>query len=95
MDFSTIEYTPHYSHISPIGVLLPELVTSLVLLQLHVPTVLHASNAIVMLQTLLDLLDKFNKLAPGLVREEMDDLSWPDVWGKTRHVLSSQFIHLS
>ena len=69
------------------GVLLPELVTSLVLLQLHVPTVIHVSNCIAMLQTLLDMLDRFNRLAPGLEREEMDNLSWPDVWGKRGSML--------
>ena len=34
-----------------------------------------------MLSTLLDLLDNFNRLAPGLQRDDADDLAWPAVAG--------------
>lgn len=64
------------------GVLLPEMVTSLVLLQIHAPTVLHTSNCVSMLQTLLDILDKFNGLAPGIHKEDTEDLAWPGIKGK-------------
>ena len=64
------------------GELLPELLTSLVLLQLKAPTVLHLSSCVPMLQSLLDILDRFNQLAPGLIREERDDLAWSGVWSK-------------
>ena len=62
------------------GVLLPELLTCLVLLQIHIPTVLHASGSVFMLQNLLDILDKFNRLAPGMARDDAEDLAWPGVW---------------
>lgn len=64
------------------------MVTSLVLLQKYTPTVMQASNCTPVLQGLLDLLDKFNRLAPGLSKDEQDDLAWPGVWGKIRLSLS-------
>ena len=63
------------------GELLPELITSLVLLQLRAPTVLNTTSCFPMLTTLLDILDSFNKLAPGLALEDNEDLAWPGVWG--------------
>ncbi|XP_064637694.1 E3 ubiquitin-protein ligase HERC2-like isoform X2 [Lineus longissimus] len=63
------------------GVLLPELVTCLVLLQIHTPMVLDATGDIMILEGLLDILDKFNKLAPGLQKEDQEDLAWPGIWG--------------
>ena len=63
------------------GVLLPELMTCLVLLQLHAPTVIQASNSTGLLQSLLDTLDRFNQLAPGCHRDNNEDLSWPGIWG--------------
>ena len=71
-----------YVILSISGVLLPELSTTLVLIQLHAPTVMHASGSVPMLQTLLDIMDKFSKLAPGVHRDDLDDLSWPGVWSK-------------
>ena len=62
------------------GVLLPELVTCLVLLQMQCPTVVQVSRCEPMLHAMLDLLDKFNRLAPGWRREDHEDLSWPGVW---------------
>ncbi|XP_052829652.1 E3 ubiquitin-protein ligase HERC2 isoform X3 [Octopus bimaculoides] len=73
----------HFSFISKIisqdvtGVLLPEIVTSLVLLQLKNPAVLQSSKVIVVLDGILDILDKFNRLAPGLEWDDKDDLLWP------------------
>ena len=64
-----------------LGVLLPELSVSLVLLQLHAPSILHASQCSPHLVTLMESLDAFNHLAPGLHREDTEDLAWPGVWG--------------
>ena len=66
-----------------VGVLLPELATCLVLLQQRVPAVMHASACMPMLHALLDILDKFNRLAPGLQRDDYEDLSWPGIWGES------------
>lgn len=65
------------------GALLPELMTSLVLLLQHTPTIVHVSSCAAMLHELLDQLDTFNKLAPGCHRDDHDDLSWPGIWGNT------------
>ena len=62
------------------GVLLPEMVTCLVLLQLRCPQVLHASQAHQTLAHLLDDLDCFNHLAPGTDKEDTEDLAWPGIW---------------
>jgi len=63
------------------GILLPEMITSLVLLQLYAPTVLHTSNCVSVLQALLDILDEFNRLAPGLHKDDTEDLAWPGIKG--------------
>ncbi len=63
------------------GVLVPELVTCLVLLQLHTPTVIQGSNCTALLHSLLDVIDKFNQMAPGCHRDNNEDLAWPGVWG--------------
>lgn len=78
------------------GALLPEMVTCMVLLQLHTPAVLQSCKAISVLEGLLDILDKFNRLAPGLDREDKEDLAWPGVWSKSASIchcysLSSKF----
>ncbi|KAL3879973.1 hypothetical protein ACJMK2_032247, partial [Sinanodonta woodiana] len=76
----------HFSHVSKIivsditGVLLPEMLTCLVLLQLKNPAVIRSSRAVPMLEELLDALDKYNKLAPGLDRDDKEDLAWPGVF---------------
>lgn len=64
------------------GVLLPEMVTSMVLLQLKAPGVIHASQSVPVLEEILDILDTYNKLAPGLDRDDKEDLAWPGVWSK-------------
>ncbi|CAH1776574.1 unnamed protein product, partial [Owenia fusiformis] len=63
------------------GLLLPELITSLVLLQVNTPRVLQDSNAVPTLEVLLDVLDKFNRLAPGKDRDDCEELAWPGIWG--------------
>ncbi|XP_077983839.1 E3 ubiquitin-protein ligase HERC2-like [Glandiceps talaboti] len=63
------------------GVLLPELVVCMVLLQVQSSAVMLSCNAIPMLGSLLELLDKFNRLAPGLEKEDSEDLAWPGVIG--------------
>ena len=64
------------------GVLLPEMLTCMVLLQLRSPAVVQASGSVPILEQMLDILDKYNKLAPGLHREDKEELSWPGVWSK-------------
>nr|XP_022328228.1 E3 ubiquitin-protein ligase HERC2-like isoform X2 [Crassostrea virginica] len=79
----------HFSVVSQVlhkdvtGVLLPEMVTSMVLLQLKAPGVIHSSRSVPVLEEILDILDNFNKLAPGLDRDDKEDLSWPGVWSYT------------
>lgn len=58
------------------------MLTCMVLLQLHSPAVVQMSGAVPILEQVLDILDKYNKLAPGLHREDREDLSWPGVWSK-------------
>ncbi|XP_048589232.1 E3 ubiquitin-protein ligase HERC2 isoform X2 [Nematostella vectensis] len=59
------------------GVLLPELLVCVVLLQTSLPMVLDTAHIVQALAGLLDLLDKFNKLAPGVTKEDEEDLAWP------------------
>ena len=61
---------------------MPELVSSLILLQLRTPTVLNASGCFPMLSSLVDILDNFNQLAPGLRKEDDEDLAWSGICGK-------------
>lgn len=65
------------------GVLLPELVTSMVLLLCKAPAAVQSSKAVVMLSSLVDILDKFNRLAPGSEREDAEDLAWPGIFSTT------------
>lgn len=60
------------------------MVTSMVLLQLKAPGVIHASRSVPVLEEILDILDTYNKLAPGLDRDDKEDLAWPGVWSKWR-----------
>lgn len=61
--------------------LLPELLVCLILLQLEVPLLLHQVNWVQLLVPLLDTLDKFNRLASGVDKEDAEDLSWPGIIG--------------
>jgi hypothetical protein len=53
----------------------------MILLQLEVPLLLHQVNWVQMLVPLLDTLDKFNRLASGVDKEDVEDLSWPGIIG--------------
>ncbi|KAJ8028688.1 E3 ubiquitin-protein ligase HERC2 [Holothuria leucospilota] len=70
------------------GVLLPELVTSMVLLQTKCPRVMQKSNAVITLSGLIDVLDAFNRQTPKLEKDERDDLAWPGLAGKSPSVRS-------
>ena len=59
------------------GVLLPEFLSAMVLLQTCMPSVMDSSRTVPLISGLLDLLDKFNRLAPGVQKEDEEDLAWP------------------
>ncbi|KAK6172413.1 hypothetical protein SNE40_016067 [Patella caerulea] len=61
------------------GVLLPEMITCMVLLQLRSPDIIIISKAVPVLEEILDILDKFNRLAPGLDKDDVEDIAWPGV----------------
>lgn len=63
------------------GVLLPELVTCLILITRRSPELLHLLHITATLDSLLDALDEFNRCAPGLLRDDLDDLSFPSLQG--------------
>ena len=67
---------------SSLGILLPELISCLLLLQTKRPIVLQLANVEMLLHSLLDHLDKFNHCSPGLAKDESEDLTWPGVWGE-------------
>ncbi len=63
----------------PVGVLLPEFVLCLTLVQLESPQLL-ADDVVEMgppLTVWLHALDAFNRMAPGTEKEDLDDLLWP------------------
>ncbi|KAK7864133.1 hypothetical protein R5R35_007650 [Gryllus longicercus] len=62
-----------------IDVLLPELLVCMVLLQLELPLLLLGEDWLTLFAPLLDALDCFNRLAPGIEREDAQDLSWPGI----------------
>lgn len=61
------------------GTLLPELSVGLVLLQLQTPLLIADCDCIPLLSGLLELLDKFNRLAPDCLNIDQDDIAWPKV----------------
>ena len=67
------------------GVLLPELLVSMVLMQTTLPSVMGVAQAVPLMSGLLEMLDKFNRLAPGMQKEDEEDLAWPGGIG-TVHV---------
>ncbi|KAI8508669.1 E3 ubiquitin-protein ligase herc2, partial [Branchiostoma belcheri] len=71
------------------GVLLPELVVCMVLLQTQAADVLQESRAIQPLGGLLELLDRYNRLAPGLERDDGEDLAWPGVLGTISYITAA------
>lgn len=56
---------------------MPEFLTAMVLLQTCMPSVMDSSRTVPLISGLLDLLDKFNRLAPGVQKEDEEDLAWP------------------
>ncbi|XP_017887257.1 E3 ubiquitin-protein ligase HERC2 [Ceratina calcarata] len=62
-----------------VTVLLPELITCLILLQLDYPLLLLNMNWMEIMTPILDALDRFNKLIPTIEKNETDDLSWPGI----------------
>ncbi|KAH0624646.1 hypothetical protein JD844_032316 [Phrynosoma platyrhinos] len=63
------------------GVLLPELVVSIVLLLSKNAGLIQEAGAIPLLAGLLEHLDRFNHLAPGKERDDSEDLAWPGIMG--------------
>lgn len=66
----------------PCGMLLSELSVGLVLLQLRVPMNMVVSNCVPLIGELIQCLDHFNRLAPGALKEDVEDLAWSDVKSK-------------
>jgi len=63
------------------GVLLPELLTCLIIIAKRTPALVHLLNVVDTLHSLLDALDEFNRCAPGRLRDDVDDLSFPSLQG--------------
>lgn len=63
------------------GVLLPELVVSIVLLLTIDAGLMQETGSIPLLAGLLEHLDRFNHLAPGHERDDNEDLAWPGIMG--------------
>ncbi|XP_028645043.1 E3 ubiquitin-protein ligase HERC2, partial [Grammomys surdaster] len=61
------------------GVLLPELVVSIVLLLSKNASLMQEAGAIPLLGGLLEHLDRFNHLAPGKERDDHEELAWPGI----------------
>lgn len=72
---------------SSIGVLLPELVVSIILLITIDAGLMQETGSIPLLAGLLEHLDRFNHLAPGHERDDNEDLAWPGIMGITPVVL--------
>lgn len=64
-----------------LGILLPELVVSVVLLLSKNAGLMQEAGAIPLLAGLLDHIDRFNHLAPGKERDDNEDLAWPGIMG--------------
>ena len=67
------------------GVLLPELVLSMILLQAHHPSVAQKSEGICLLRDLLIPINRFNQLAPGCTKEDELDMTWLGTGGESRN----------
>lgn len=63
------------------GVLLPELVVSIILLLTIDAGLMQETGSIPLLAGLLEHLDRFNHLAPGHERDDNEDLAWPGIMG--------------
>ncbi|XP_028301238.1 E3 ubiquitin-protein ligase HERC2 isoform X2 [Gouania willdenowi] len=77
----------HFAEVSRViegdltGVLLPELVLSIVLLLTIDAGMMQETGSIPLLAGLLEHLDRFNHLAPGHERDDNEDLAWPGIMG--------------
>lgn len=71
------------------GVLLPELVVSIILLLTIDAGLMQETGSIPLLAGLLEHLDRFNHLAPGQERDDNEDLAWPGIMGKALPCLFS------
>uniref|UniRef100_A0A452GSK3 HECT-type E3 ubiquitin transferase n=1 Tax=Gopherus agassizii TaxID=38772 RepID=A0A452GSK3_9SAUR len=77
----------HFAEVSRVvdgdltGVLLPEVVVSIVLLLNKNAGLMQEAGAIPLLAGLLEHLDRFNHLAPGKERDDNEDLAWPGIMG--------------
>ncbi|XP_022531523.2 E3 ubiquitin-protein ligase HERC2 isoform X2 [Astyanax mexicanus] len=77
----------HFAEVSRViegdltGVLLPELVVSIVLLLTLDASLMQETGSIPLLAALLEHLDRFNHLAPGHERDDSEDLAWPGLMG--------------
>lgn len=63
------------------GLLLSELFISLLVVSVHNPSVVLSCDLVSPLLSLLEPLDRFNQLAPGADREDMEDMAWPGIIG--------------
>lgn len=70
-----------YFPLSSVGVLLPELVVSIVLLLSKNVGLMQEAGAVPLLGGLLEHLDRFNHLAPGKERDDQEELAWPGIMG--------------
>ncbi|KAF4026258.1 hypothetical protein G4228_018565 [Cervus hanglu yarkandensis] len=61
------------------GILLPELVVSVVLLLSKNAGLMQEAGAVPLLGGLLEHLDRFNHLAPGKERDDLEELAWPGI----------------
>ncbi|XP_068449211.1 E3 ubiquitin-protein ligase HERC2 isoform X3 [Clinocottus analis] len=79
----------HFAEVSRViegdltGVLLPELVVSIVLLLTMDAGLMQETGSIPLLAGLLEHLDRFNHLAPGHERDDNEDLAWPGIMGQS------------
>lgn len=75
------------SYLSVIGSLLPELSLGLVLLQMKAAPVMVTTKCILLLGKLINLLDQFNRFAPGIHAMDVEDLAWTNLThtGKFKH----------
>ncbi|XP_056895396.1 E3 ubiquitin-protein ligase HERC2 isoform X1 [Takifugu flavidus] len=77
----------HFAEVSRViegdltGVLLPELVVSIILLLTIDAGLMQETGSIPLLAGLLEHLDRFNHLAPGHERDDNEDLAWPGIMG--------------
>ncbi|XP_061744248.1 E3 ubiquitin-protein ligase HERC2 isoform X2 [Nerophis ophidion] len=77
----------HFAEVSRViegdltGVLLPELVVSIVLLLTIDAGLMQETGSVPLLAGLLEHLDRFNHLAPGHERDDNEDLAWPGIMG--------------